>query len=239
MKRFLLILIGFPLLTVAQKPTVLSYTRYIPKNDKVIEFEQGLKDHAAKYHSKEWKWRVYTIQSGPDAGGYLVIEPTATWDAVDKRGTLGKEHMNHFYKNVLPYTTEKNSMGFLEFREDLSTVQQSDYTDKIVITHVFPKPGRSGSIESQAMLLKKVWAEAQQNIAAYEASASGEPQYAFVTRYKQGLKERERDFRKPMKERYDAVNGAGSFDKFNASIAADVNHQWSEMLFLDTELSPK
>jgi hypothetical protein len=239
MKRMLLFAIFLPLFAVCQKASVISYNRYIPKNDKVLQFEKGLQAHAAKYHTGDWKWRVYTIESGPDAGGYLVIEGPATWDAVDKRGTLGKAHMDDFYTNVLPYTTDRNSIGYLVFREELSTVQLTDYSDKIAITHVFPKPGRSGAVESAIKLLKNVWDEAKQTIAVYEASSSGAPQFTVVTRYKQGLKERERDFRKPMKERYDAVNGDGSFDKFNAAAVGDLDHQWSELLFLDQELSSK
>src|SRR5688500_3894181 len=239
MKKLLLFGLWFPLIAVCQNPTVISYNRYIPKNDKVLEFEKGLQAHAAKYHSTEWKWRVYTIESGPDAGGYLVIEGPATWDGLDKRGTLGKAHMEDFHKTVLPFTTEKNSIGYLAFREDLSTVQLTDFSDKIAITHVFPNPGKAAAVESAIKLLKNVWNESKQTIAVYEASSSGAPQYTVVTRYKQGLKERERDFRKPMKERYDAVNGEGSFDKFNASTSTDLDYQWSELLFYNKELSSK
>jgi hypothetical protein len=239
MKKLLLFALCFPLFAICQKPTVISYNRYIPKNDKVLEFEKGLQAHAEKYHTGEWKWRVYTIESGPDAGGYMVIEGPATWDGLDKRGTLGKAHMEDFYKNVLPFTTEKNSIGYLVFREELSTVQLTDYSDKITIMHVFPNTGKSAAVETAIKLFKKVWEEGEQTIAVYEASSSGVAQYTIVTRYKQGLKERERDFRKPMKERYDAVNGEGSFEKFNASASTDLDHQWSELLFFSKELSSK
>jgi len=239
MKKLLLFAICLPLFAISQKPNVVSYNRYIPKNDKVLEFEKGFQAHAEKYHTGEWKWRVYNIESGPDAGGYMVIEGPATWDALDKRGTLGKAHMDDFYKNVLPFTTDKNSMGYLVFREELSTVQLTDFVDKIAITHVFPNPGKSGAVETAITLLKKVWEQGQQTVAVYEASSSGAPQYAVVARYKQGLKEKDMNFRKPIKERYDAANGEGSFDKFNASVSVDVDHQWSELLFFNKELSSK
>lgn len=239
MKKLLLFALFLPLFAICQKPTVISYNRYFPKNDKVLEFEKGLQAHAEKYHTGEWKWRVYNIESGLDAGGYMIIEGPSTWDGLDKRGTLGKAHMDDFYKNVLPFTTDKNSTGYLVFREELSTVQLTDYSDKIAITHVFPNAGKSAAIETAIQLFKKVWEEGQQTVAVYEASASGAPQYAIVTRYKQGLKERERDFRKPMKERYDKANGEGSFDKFNASASTDLDHQWSELMYYSKELSSK
>lgn len=239
MKKLLFLGLFVPLFAVCQKPTVISYNRYLPKTDKVLEFEKGLKSHATKYHSAEWKWRVYDIQSGPDAGGYLVIESPKTWDQVDKRGTLGKEHTEDFLKNVLPHTTDKNSLGFVVFREELSSVALTDFADKIAIAHVFPKPGKMFAAEETIKLLKKMWDDSDQSVAVYESSSSGQFHYLVVTRYKQGLKEREFDFRKPMKERYNAVNGEGAYDKFIASTVEDIEHIWAEMLFLNTDLSPK
>jgi hypothetical protein len=237
MKKFLFLALLIPLFAVSQKPTVLSWNRYFPKNDKVPEFEKALKNHAAKYHTGDVKWRVYTIESGPDGGGYHVIEGPSTWDQVDKRGTLGPEHMNDFLKNVLPLTTEKNYMGYLVYREDLSSAQLTDFTDKISVTHVFPKPGKLSSTDETIKLLKKVWDTEKLNIVVYEMSSSGPAQLTIVTRYKDGLKER--DTRKPLKERLTAVHGDGVFDKFVASVAENVEKQWSEMLSFNAELSSK
>jgi hypothetical protein len=237
MKKFLFLALFIPLFAVSQKPTVLSWSRYFPKNDKVLEFEKALKNHAAKYHTGDVKWRVYTIESGPDGGGYHVIEGPSTWDQIDKRGTLGTEHMNDFLKNVLPLTTEKNYMGYLVYREDLSSIQLTDFTDKISVTHAYPKPGRYASMEETLKLTKKVWDTEKLNIVVYEMSSSGPAQLIVVTRYKDGLKER--DTRKPLKERFNAVHGDGSFDKYAASYADNIEKQWSEMLSFNAELSSK
>lgn len=238
MKNLFFIALLFPLFAAAQKPTVISVTRFFPKNDKIAEFEKVLKNHATKYHTGTWSWRVYTIESGPDAGGYHIVEGPATWDQVDKRNNLGAEHMNDLYKNLLP-TVEKTTQSFVTYREDLSSVQLTDYTDKIAITHVFPKPGRFFDTENNIMLAKKVWDASKQDIAVYESSSSGPGQFIIVTRYKDGLKERELNYRKPMKERFNETNGEGSFDKWQASIAETTDSQWSEMLFLDANLSAK
>ena len=239
MKKLLLLGLFMPFLALCQKPTVVSYSRFFPKNDKVLEFEKALKSHAAKFHTGDWKWRVYTIESGPDAGGYMVVEGPATWGQLDKRGNLGADHMNDLYKNLLGLTTDKNSAGYLMFREELSSVQLTDYSDKIAISHVFPKPGKGPAIEETLKLLKKVWEAGNQNVAVYESSSSGPYQLSIVTSYKQGLKERDPDFRKPMKERYEAIHGEGSFDKYLSSVSDNLEHQWSELLFLDADLSSK
>ena len=84
---------------------------------------------------------------------------------------------------------------------------------------------------------KKAWEASGQAVAVYEASASGAPQFIITTRYKEGLKERTTGFRKPMKERYEAVNGKGSWSDYQAFLRTAIDHSWSEMIFYKKELS--
>ena len=58
-------------------------------------------------------------------------------------------------------------------------------------------------------------------------------------RYKQGLKERNRDFRKPMKERFNTVNGDDSYDAYMDGIRKYTDKTWSELLFFREDLSSK
>ncbi len=44
-----------------------------PKADKVLDFEKALAAHAQKYHTGDWKWRVYEIQSGPDVRRLIIL----------------------------------------------------------------------------------------------------------------------------------------------------------------------
>ena len=238
MKKLFLIGILIPIIAAAQSQTVVSITRFFPKNDKILEFEKAAKNHATKYHTGDFKWRTYSIESGPDAGAYMMIEGPGTWDQVDKRGNLGTEHTSDLYKNVLP-TVEKTTQYFINYREELSSVAITDYVDKIAVTHVFPKPGKSLLVESDIKLMKKVWDESKQSVAVYEASSSGPAQYFIVYRYKEGLKERDPGFRKPAKERFETAHGAGSYEKWMASIAETSDQIWGEMLFLNAELSSK
>ncbi|HUQ65459.1 MAG TPA: hypothetical protein VM101_04865 [Flavitalea sp.] len=238
MKKLFFAGMFIPLFSLAQNPSVISITRFFPKNDKIAEFEKAAKNHAQKYHTGEFKWRTYTVETGPEAGGYMMIEGPATWDQVDKRGTLGADHTNDLYRNVMP-TVEKTSQYFISFREDLSSVGLTDYVDKVAVTHVYPKPGKMMQTENDIRSMKKVWDESKQSVAVYEASSSGPGQFYIVYRYKDGLKERETGFRKPVKERYELTNGAGSYDKWLASIAEATDNIWGEMLFYNAELSSK
>ncbi len=237
MRNFFLFLLALPLIGLAQKQNVVSSSRYFPKADKVLEFEKGIKAHIAKYHSGDWKWRVYEVQTGPDAGGYHVVEGPKTWDEFDKRGNLGDEHTKDWNKNVAPFLSDKYSSVYSEFVEDLSTVQLTEYSDKISITHVFPKPGLSGIVENSIKKAKKAWDAGTQTVAVYRSVASGPFQYALVYRMKEGLKELQEGYRKPFKERYETANGEGTNDILLEKIAESTDHSWSELLFLRPDLS--
>jgi hypothetical protein len=239
MRKFLTGLLALPFIAFSQEKTVVSVNRVFPKQDKVQMFEKALGAHAQKYHKGDFAWRVYTIESGPDAGGYHITEGPSNWDAIDKRGDLGAEHTADWDKNIAPLLTERGSISYSVYRADLSSVDLTAYSDKIAITHVYPKPGYSGDLEDIIKKLKKTWDASSQTIAVYESSSSGAPQMALVTRYKNGLKERERGFRAPMKERYESANGSGSWDNYNQLIRAAVDHSWSELLFLKKDLSSK
>ncbi len=214
-------------------------TRVFPKMDKVGEFEKALTAHAQKYHTGDWKWRVSEIQSGPDAGGYSIVEGPHNWDQIDKRGNLGAEHQNDWNKSVAIYLTDKYESAFAEYNEKLSNGQLTDYSDKYAVTHVFPKPGMYGNALEIFTNMKKTWAADKQMVVVYEASSSGPTQFIVVTRYKNGLKERQSGFLKPLPERYEAANGAGSFQKYVEAVQKATDHFWSEMLFTRLDLSSK
>lgn len=239
MRKFIIGLLVMPCMAIAQEKTVVSVNRVFPKQDKVQSFEKALAAHAQKYHKGDFSWRVFTIESGPDAGGYHITEGPMTWDGIDKRGDLGAAHTADWNTTIAPLLTDRGSISYSTYRADLSSVKMTDYSDKIAITHVFPKPGYQTEMEDAIKKLKAVWDTSGQAIAVYESSSSGEPQWALVTRYKQGLKERERNFRPPMKERYEKVNGDGSWATYQQALRTMVDHSWSELLFYKAELSSK
>ena len=239
MRKIFLCLLLFPLFGIGQNQTVVNTSRYFPKPDKVLEFEKGLTAHIAKYHSGDWKWRVYEIQTGPDAGGFQIVEGPKSWDEFDKRGNLGDEHIKDWNKNVAPYLGDKYEAMFTVYREDLSTVPVSNYSDKITITHVFPKTAMANKVEETIKKAKKGWAAGDQTVAVYQSVASGHAQYALVFRLKDGLKELQEGYRKPYKERFESANGEGSYENFLEKINESSDNSWSEMLFYRPDLSAK
>ena len=228
-----------PLMGFTQDKTVISIDRIFPKPDKVAELEKALAAHAQKYHTGDWKWRVSEIVSGPDAGGYGITEGPNSWTTLDSRGTLGAEHTADYQKNIAPLTTDRGGSSYMVFRADLSTVQLGDFTDKISVTHVYPKLGTAPKFEARTKKVKKAWEAAGQAVAVYESHFSGRPQYMLVYRHKQGWKEKEANLLKPFPERYNAVNGEGAYDEYLDSIQKYTDSAWGEMLVLRVDLSSK
>lgn len=238
MKKLLLALLLVPFIGISQTKNVVNSFRITAKADKSLELEKALAAHAQKYHSGDWKWRVFEIQSGPDAGGFQVSEGPNSWTALDSRGTLGVEHTADFAKNVLPLTTGQTGENYSVYREDLSSVQPTDYADKISINHIYPKQGEGHKVEARLKKLKKVWESSGQSVAVYQSHFSGEAQFTIVTRHKNGWKEKETGYMKPMKERYDAVYGEGSYEEW-INTTSSVERSWGEMLMFRPDLSSK
>jgi len=239
MKKLFLLLLLIPFFGMSQTKNVVNSNRYFPKTDKVAEFEKALAAHVQKYHSGDWKWRVYEIESGPDAGGYHIVEGPTSWAAVDGRGDLGAEHTNDWNKNVAIYLTDKYEASYGVFVDSLSTVPLTNYSDKIIIGHVYPKPGMISGVLGLVSKLKKVWVEGNESVAIYQAVGSGDPEISMVSRLKEGLKELESGYRKPTPERYNAAYGVGAWDSYQADYAKYVDRRWSEILYYRADLSSK
>ena len=240
MKKILLLLwLLVPLFGISQNKNVLSTFRAFPKVDKVLEFEKALATHAQKYHTGDWKWRVFAIQSGPDANGYHITEGPLSWDLIDGRGDLSTEHNIDWNKNVAIYLTERGTASYSVFEDTLSTIALTDYADKINITHWYPKIGWGGKLRAAIANMKKAWQAGGESVAVYTASSSGPAQFTLVTRYKQGLKERAPGFRKPFKDRFEGANGVDSFEDYLDTLREYLNDSWSELLFFRADLSSK
>jgi hypothetical protein len=239
MRKSILFLLFIPLFGISQNKNVINATRVFPKVDKVLEFEKALAAHAQKYHTGDWKWRVFEIQSGKDAGGYHITEGPVSWEAIDGRGNLGTEHNTDWNKNVAVYLSDRGTSSYSVFQDTLSTVALTDWADKINITHWYPKIGWGGKIREVINKMKPAWKAGGESVAVYQASSSGPAQYTLVTRYKQGLKERTAGFIKPFKERYEAANGEDSYEDFLNVLREYVNDAWSELLFYRADLSSK
>ena len=239
MRKFQLLLLLMPFAAMSQNKNVASTFRVFPKVDKASAFEKAFIAHAQTFHTGDWKWRVFEIQSGPDATGFHVVEGPLSWETFDKRADLGAAHTADWNNNVMPNTSERGTANFSVFQEDMSTVKLTDYADKIMIVHVIPKPGMTTALDDMTKKMKAVWTAGNESVAVYRSIASGDPSLVYVSRLKEGLKELDAGFRKPMPERYAAVNGANSWAGYLKDYSNIVEKRWSELLFYRADLSSK
>ncbi|WP_395042932.1 hypothetical protein [Flavobacterium sp.] len=239
MKTIFHLLMLIPFLSISQNKNVISTSRVFPKVDKQLEFEKVLATHAQKYHTGDVRWRVFQIQSGPDAGGFHIVEGPKTWESEDVRGDINVEHNNDWHKNVTIYLTDRSSSSYSVYIDSLSTVAIGDFSDKVQVTHIYPKLGCSYRVATMIKNLKAAWAAENSTVAVYEANGSGAPQFAIARRYKQGLKEKTEGFRKPFNETYEKIHGKGSWGIYGDNIKEYYSEVWSEILFYRADLSSK
>ena len=239
MRKIFLMLLLIPVLGWSQTKNVVNAIRVFPKIDKQAEFEKALSAHAQKYHTGDWKWRVFGIQTGPDAGGFHITEGPLSWEQFDSRGNLGAEHDMDWKKTVTPLLSQEYQSSYSVYQEDLSTIAVGDYSDKIIITHYYPKPGYAPELRSHLLKLKKAWEAGGSTIVVYTAAASGPMQYVVVNRLKQGMKEMASGFRTPIKERYEKIHGEDSWDGWGDFMKHGIERTYSEMLFFRADLSSK
>lgn len=240
MKKLIFGLLLLPLMAASQtvKPaSVVNAFRVFPKMGKSTAFAKALTAHVNKYHKNKWTWRVFAIETGPDAGGFHITEGPATWDEFDNRGDLGAAHTQDWEMNVAPLLQERNSSSYGVYREDLSSVPLTSYTNNIAITHLKINPGYFGEMQDLLKTTKPVYDATNRSVAVYESSSSGEPGFNIVTRYKDGLKERDPGYRESMKDAYEKKHGAGSWQRYQDGIKKAVQHSWSELLSYKANLS--
>lgn len=240
MKKLFIFFMLIPFLGFTQTKNVVTADRVFPKPDKAAEFEKAIASHALKFHTGNWKWRVYQIMSGPDYGGFHIVEGPNSWATLDTRGNISKEHTDDWNKMVAPYITDRGNTSVSTFNEELSMVKVTDYADNIIITHIYLKPGLIDKFKEELKKSKAAWTAGNESVAVYEVVASGAPQIVIVTRLKNGLKELEKDYRKPFKDRFNEANGANSYDDDYLKVFSEcVESRWSEMLRYRAELSSK
>lgn len=241
MKKLFSLLLVTPLFVIAQDKTVINVNRVFPKADKIQQFEKALASHVQKYHKGDWAWRISTIETGPDQGGYNIVEGPNSWETIDGRNDISKEHQSDWDMNVQPLLTDRSSNSYATYRAELSTVKLTDYADKISVQHIFHKPGfgYSHQMENLIKSMKKAWESAGQSVAVYENTVSGEPGWLIVTRYKSGLKEIATGGPSLEASFIKANGGESEWNKFVEGYKQAVDHQWTELTFLKKDLSSK
>jgi hypothetical protein len=82
-----------------------------PGKDEALK--KAITEHAAKYHTVNWKWRVFLVLSGPDEGSFQINEGPNSWTTLEVRKEISDEHMRDCEKNVLPLVEHRVPEAYL------------------------------------------------------------------------------------------------------------------------------
>ncbi len=219
----------------AKKPkdNVISSYRIFAKPGQDEALKAALGSHAKKYHTGAFRWRIYSVLSGPDAGSYQIVEGPFSWTALDDRGDLAADHNKDYETRIAPLLEKTTADTYLGYEEELSTVALTTFSTKAAITTVVPKPGRGPATRELLRTWKKVWEKRGFNLAVYSSQMSGEPQFKLVRRFKAGWKDLDSD----VLSLTQAFTDLGiSYTDTLEDMAENTERSFSEMIELEPEL---
>jgi hypothetical protein len=229
--------IGF--LQAQEKATLSSY-RVMPKPGKDAALKKAITDHAAKYHTGNWKWRVFSVLSGPDEGAYQINEGPNSWTTLEGRKDISDEHTKDYETNVLPLVERTTPTLYVRFQKEVSSADSAvGPLKKALLRHIFPKPGKGARIMSDMSTWKKVWEKMGLKVVVWSSFYSGEPQIIISTRLPQGWVDLEQIKSKDMIEAFDGFAGRGAYDRFLEDNDKYVSKTLDEMIEFLPEASSK
>lgn len=243
MKRtILVILFAFVISSAgAQTPerNVLSSYRILPIPGKDAQLRKALLDHAAKYHSGPWKWRVFQVISGPDEGAYMINEGVNSWTDLEGRKDISDDHQRDYERTILPLSEKTLPTTFLTYQTDLSTDSATGPLKKALLRHYYLKPGKGGRLSPHLKLWKQAYQKLGLKIGVWTSFFSGQPQVVVAFRLPNGWADLEKPWGKLSREAYDEVAGSGAYVRYVEDLDSYVDHINEEMIEFLPDVSPR
>jgi hypothetical protein len=243
MKKSIGLLIFFLVLSLglsqAQDKATLTSYRVMAKPGQEAALKKAITDHAAKFHTGNWKWRVFMVLSGPDEGAYQINEGPNSWTALEGRKDISDEHTRDYETNILPLVDRNTPNTYLTFQRELSTDSAVGPMKKALLRHIYPKPGKGARIYTYLSTWKKVWEKLGLKVVVWSSFYSGEPQYVVSYRLPQGFIDLEQPMGNKMREGYDEVAGTGSYYRYLEDLDLSINKVLEEMIELLPDVGSK
>ena len=218
MKRPAVLLACFIMLSLAlsqaQDKATLSSYRVLPKPGKDAALKKAITEHAAKYHTGNWKWRVFKVLSGPDAGAYQINEGPNSWTVLEGRKDISDEHIRDYESNVLPLVEREVPDAYLRYQRELSSDSAVGQLKKALLRHLYLKPGKGSRVFEYLKTWKKVYEKLGLRVAVWSTFFSGQPQFVVASRLPQGWIDLEQSRSKEMREAFDEFAGVGAYARF-------------------------
>jgi hypothetical protein len=243
MKRFVMLMLLFgilsPALTQAQEKATLSTYRVFPIPGKDALLKKALMEHAAKFHTGTWKWRVFMVLSGPDEGSYQINEGPNSWTELEGRKDISEEHLRDYEKNVLPLSERTAPASFFVYQKDLSSDSAAGHMKKALLRHTYLKPGKGSRISSYLAIWKKVYDKLGMKVGVWLSFFSGQPQYVTSYRLAEGFVDLEQPWGKKTREAYDEIAGMGAYGRYLEDLDGYVDKTVEEIIEFLPDVSSK
>jgi len=234
-----LLIVASVALSLAQDRTTLSTYRVFAKPGKDEALKKALAAHAAKFHTGNWKWRVFTVLSGSDEGAYQINEGPNSWTVLEGRKDISEEHTRDYETNITPLVEKSTPTMYLSYQRELSSDSVVASMKKALLRHLYPKPGKGARITSYAAVWKKVYDKLGMSMAAYWSFFSGHPQFITAVRLRNGFVDLEQPMGQKLRETYDEIAGVGSFVRYLEDLDQYVEKVDDEMIELLPDVSSK
>ena len=221
-----------------KKGTIDTY-RVFPKQGHAEEFKAAMGAHAQKYHTGSWKWRVSEILTGPDTGGFMILEGPNSWTDMEGRGDLGAEHTKDYESTIAPHVDRSSPELYATYVADSSTVAPGAFSsNKTLVSFGYLKPGRGEKARADLKTWKKIYEKLGLNMVVWRSFYSGEECLVISSRLKDGLRDLDDEsinFRKTA----DELLGPGKFDELVESDTANYSRIVDEIMEFRPEMSSK
>ena len=232
------LLLAVTMLQAQDRATITTY-RVMPKVGKDAALKKAITDHVTKYHTGNWRWRVFRVLSGPDEGGYQINEGPNSWTTLEGRKDISDEHQRDYETTVLPLVERSTPEMYLVYQRELSSDSLVGPLKKALLRRFYLKPGKAGRLINHVRTWKKVWEKLGMKVLVFQPFYSGEPQLIVGARLLNGWVDLEQPMGKRMSDTFDEIAGSGAFVRYVEDLDKYVDHIVDEMIELLPEASSK
>ncbi|MEO5905272.1 MAG: hypothetical protein ABIQ11_01000 [Saprospiraceae bacterium] len=161
MKNFLILLLCVPVMGLCQTSEPLIFeivTMNVGKAD-ASHVENAMGAHNKKYHpSGPSGVRVYTVESGEDAGAYKWVMGPGPWSALDNRPD-DPAHNSDWEDNVDRYLEPGEDVEYIRFDPSRSRFPADFNVSKLWVQQIDVARGKMDEMKALLTKLQKVFAE--------------------------------------------------------------------------------
>lgn len=161
MKNLLYFLLCAPLWAWAQPGTELVFeiSTMSVSRDNQAQVEHAMGQHNKKYHASGPNGvRVYTVESGPDAGMYKWVMGPGPWSSLDTRPD-DDMHNSDWQNNVARYTDERGTVEYISMDRELSRFPKDFNVSKLYVRYVDVVRGKMTEVKDIIKKITRVYTE--------------------------------------------------------------------------------